>query len=62
MASHVTETSTGGYQLRHAREPTVSTAADGTSFETADAAMRSANFDVKSKLLSFSIPCNDESI
>jgi len=36
-------------------------AADGTSFEMADAAMRSANFDDRSKLFSFSMPCNDES-
>ena len=34
---------------------------DDASFDTADAAMRSANFDVKSKLFSFNIPCNDES-
>jgi len=35
---------------------------DRESFETADAAIRSANFDVRSKLFSFNIPCKDESI
>ena len=35
---------------------------DSASLDTADAAMRSANFDVRSKLFSFSMPCKDESI
>jgi len=34
---------------------------DIASFETADAAMRSANLDVRSKLFSFNMPCNDVS-
>jgi len=38
------------------------TGVDRESFETADAAIRSANFDVRSKLFSFNIPCSDESI
>jgi len=44
------------------RSTTEDAGVDSESLEMADAAIRSANFDVRSKLFSFNIPCKDESI